>query len=167
VHRRVWLWDGEEKQAHHWHLIVRREIDSPQTLKYTLSNAEAELPTHRLAQMQAQRFWVERAFQEAKSHCGMGDYQARKWSAWHHHMTLAAISLLFMLEERILQKDSYPLLSCETLLRTTLPRRDLDREEVIRQMEKRHHKRLAATEAEYRKQKLPMPETIGAVNLTK
>ena len=84
VHRRVWLWDGKEKQARHWHLIVRREIGSPQTLKYTLSNADPELPTHRLAQMQAQRFWVERTFQEAKSHCGMGDYQARKWRAWHH-----------------------------------------------------------------------------------
>jgi len=170
VYRRVWLWDGKEKQAHHWHLIVRREIDSPQTLKFTLSNAQADLSTHRLAQMQAQRFWVERAFQEAKSHCGMADYQARKWSAWHHHMTLVAMSLLFMLEERILQKDSYPLLSCsdiETLLKTTLPRRDLDREEVIRQMQKRHHKRLAATEANYRKQGLPLSETIGAVNLTK
>ena len=170
VHRRVWLWDGKEKQARHWHLIVRREINSPQTLKYTLSNAHAHLPTRRLAQMQAQRFWVERAFQEAKSHCGMADYQARKWRAWHHHMTLVAMSLLFMLEERILQKDSYPLLSCsdiETLLKTTLPRRDLHREEVIRQMQKRHHKRLAATEAKYRKQGLPLPETIGAVNLTK
>jgi hypothetical protein len=90
-------------------------------------------------------------------------------------MTLVAMSLLFMLEERILQKDSYPLLSCsdiEALLKamspqTMLPRRDLDREEVIRQMEKRHHKRLAATEAKYRKQALPTPETIGAGNLTK
>jgi len=170
VHRRVWLWDGKEKAARHWHLIVRREIGSPLTLKYTLSNAKAQLPTHRLAQMQAQRFWVERAFQEAKSHCGMADYQARKWRAWHHHMTLVAMSLLFMLEERIAQKDSYPLLSCsdiETLLKTTLPRRDLEREEVIRQMEKRHRKRLAATEAQYRKQGLPIPETFGAVNLTK
>jgi len=170
VHRRVWLWDGKEKQARHWHLVVRREIDSPQTLKYTLSNADADLTTHRLAQMQAQRFWVERAVQEAKSHCGMADYQACKWRACHHHMTLVAMSLLFMLEERILQKDSYPLLSCsdiETLLETTLPRRDLDREEVIRQMQKLHHKRLAATEAKYRNQGLPLPETIGAVNLTK
>lgn len=165
VHRRVWLWDGMEKQARHWHLIV-----SPQTLKYTLSNADAELPTHRLAQMQAQRFWVERAFQEAKSHCGMADYQARQWRAWHHHMTLVAMSLLLMLEERIAQKDSYPLLSCSdiaTLLKALLPRRDLEREEVIRQMEKRHRKCLAATEATYRKQGLPLPDVVVAVNLTK
>jgi hypothetical protein len=56
-------------------------------------------------------------------------------------MTLVAMTLLFMLEERILQKDSYPLLSCsdiKTLRKTTLPRRDLDREEVIRLMQKCH-----------------------------
>jgi len=75
-----------------------------------------------------------------------------------------------MLEERFAQQDSYPLLSCsdiETLLKTTLPRRDLELEEVIRQMEKRHQKRLDAMEAKYRKQGLPLPNIIGAVNLTK
>jgi SRSO17 transposase len=170
VHRRVWLWDGEEHQARHWHLIVRRELGSPQTLKYTLSNADADTPVHRLARMQAQRFWVERAFQEAKSHCGMADYQVRKWPAWHHHMALVAMSLLFMLEERIAQKDDYPLLSCsdiETLLRTLLPRRDLDLQEVIRQMGKRHDQRMAATASKYRKQGLEPPDIVGAVNLTK
>ena len=149
---------------------MRRELDSPQTLKYTLSNADADTPVHRLARMQAQRFWVERAFQEAKSHCGMADYQVRKWPAWHHHMALVAMSLLFMLEERITQKDDYPLLSCsdiETLLRTLLPRRDLDLQEVIRQMGKRHDQRMAATASKYRKQGLEPPDIVGAVNLTK
>jgi SRSO17 transposase len=160
IHQRVWLWDGKEAQAPHWHLIVRREIDSPQTIKYTLSNADPALDAQRLAQMQAQRFWIERALQEAKSHCGMADYQVRKWRAWHHHMALVAMSLLFMLEERIAQKDDYPLLSCsdiEMLLKTFLPRRDLERDEVIRQMEKRHRQRRAATAAAYAKQGVSAP----------
>jgi len=42
--RRVWLWDGEESGARHWHLIVRREVKSPETIKYSLSNAPAETP---------------------------------------------------------------------------------------------------------------------------
>ena len=71
LHRRVWLWDGEESQAQHWHLIMRREIDVPQSIKYTLSNALPETKLQRLAEMQAQRFWVERAFQDGKSECGM------------------------------------------------------------------------------------------------
>lgn len=73
----------------------------------------------------------------------MADYQARKWSSWHHHMTLVALAQLFMMEERILQKDTYPLLSCsdiENLLMGFLPRRDIDKKELLRQMEKRHKK---------------------------
>jgi SRSO17 transposase len=53
--RRVWLWDGEEAAARCWHLIVRREIGSPKTLKYTVSNAPLDTPVLRLGQMQGQR----------------------------------------------------------------------------------------------------------------
>ena len=71
VHRRVWLWDHEETEAHCWHLIVRREPNAPKEVKYTLSNAPEETPIARLAEMQAQRYWVERALQDGKSECGM------------------------------------------------------------------------------------------------
>lgn len=155
LHRRVWLWDGKEAQAHQWHLLVRREIGSPETIHYTLSNAPAETPAHRLAQMQAQRFWIERSLQDGKSESGLADYQARKWRSWHHHMALVMMAMLFMLEERILQKDDHPLLSCsdiESLLRAFLPRRDIEREEILQQMEKRHRRRQAAIDAQYRKQ---------------
>ncbi len=33
---RVWLWDGEEAQARPWQVIVRREIDTPTEIKYSL-----------------------------------------------------------------------------------------------------------------------------------
>jgi hypothetical protein len=53
LHRRVWLWDGEETTAPCWHLIVRREIIAPDEIKYTLSNAPAATSVQRLAEMQA------------------------------------------------------------------------------------------------------------------
>ena len=53
LHRRVWLWDGEETTAPCWHLIVRREINAPEEIKYTLSNAPAATVVQRLAEMQA------------------------------------------------------------------------------------------------------------------
>ena len=40
----VWVWDGEEPSARCWHLIVRREVGSPKTIKYTLCNAPADTP---------------------------------------------------------------------------------------------------------------------------
>ena len=106
--------------------------------------------------MQGQRFWVERAFQDGKSEAGMADYQARKWSSWHHHITLVSMAMLFMTEERELQTDEYPLLSCndiELLLRTYLPRRDIEHHEVRRQMEKRHQRRQASIDSAFKKQR--------------
>lgn len=155
LHRRVWLWDNQESKAQHWHLIVRREPNSPDTLKYTLSNAPEVTSTHTLAKMQGQRFWVERAFQDGKSEAGMADYQVRQWRSWHHHMTLVSMAMLFMIEERELHKEAYPLLSChdiESLLRTFLPRRDIEHDEVFRQMQKRHRRRQAAIDHAMQKQ---------------
>ena len=70
-----------------------------------------------------------------------------KWSAFHHHMALVMMTTLFMLSERIRNADAIPLLSCadiERLPARFLPRRDVAREEVLRQMEKRHRRRRAA-----------------------
>jgi hypothetical protein len=51
AHRRIWVWDGEEARARRWHLIVRREVRSVKTIKYSLSNAPVDTPTLRLARM--------------------------------------------------------------------------------------------------------------------
>jgi SRSO17 transposase len=155
LHRQVWLWDGREERARHWHLIVRREIDSPKEIKYTFSNAPAETTPQRLAQMQGQRFWIERQFEDAKGEVGLDHYQTRGWVAWHRHMTLVSMAMLFMLQERLLQQEAYPLLSCadiECLLARFLPRRDRDPEELIRQMELRHRKRQRSIDSAYRQQ---------------
>ena len=93
LHRRVWLWDRYSPIAHCWHLIVRREIGSPGTVQYSLSNAPAQTSVRKLARMQAQRFWIERAFQDAKSHIGMAQYQARQWPSWHPHGTLGVVGV--------------------------------------------------------------------------
>jgi len=157
LHRRVWLWDGREEQARHWHLIVRREIDSPKEIKYTLSNAPAETTPQQRAQMQGQRFWIERQFEDAKGEVGLDHYQTRGWVAWHRHMTLVSMAMLFMLRERLLQQEEYPLLSCadiECLLARFLPRRDRDPDEVIRLMEVRHRKRQRSIDSAYRQQRL-------------
>ena len=157
LHQRVWLWDAKEAQARHWHLVVRREINVREEIKYSLSNAPVSTTVHRLAQMQGQRYWVERSFQDGKSQVGMGHYQARGWKSWNHHMALVMMAMLFMLKERISQEEAYPLLSCSdiaTLLARFLPRRDIHTDEVIRQLEVRHKKRQAAIDNAFKNQRL-------------
>jgi SRSO17 transposase len=92
---RVWVREGKQTEARCWQLIVTREIGAPETTKYSLSNADEKLSLQRLAFMQRQRYWIERAFQEAKNEAGMDEYQARSWQAWYHHMALVMMALLF------------------------------------------------------------------------
>jgi SRSO17 transposase len=156
-HRRVWLWDGDEPQARQWHVIVRREVDTPTEIKYSLSNASADTPVPRLAFMQGQRYWIERVLQDGKQDVGLGDYQVRSWRGWHHQMALVMLAMLFTLEERLLHHQTRPLLSgtdIRSLLNHFLPRRAPTLEEVLRQMEVRHRKRQSAIDSAYRRQQL-------------
>ncbi|WP_072364195.1 hypothetical protein U0033_04270 [Chitinophaga sancti] len=61
--------------------------------------------------MQSQRYFIERSFQDAKQEAGMSEYQVRGWRAWHHHMVLVIMALHFILSEKILYNNEYPLLS--------------------------------------------------------
>ena len=47
------------------------------------------------------RFFIEHAFREAKSELAMADYQVRRWDAWHRHMALVMVAMLFLLKERL------------------------------------------------------------------
>jgi len=154
------VWDGESEKSQCWNLIATKTLGTNPDTKISLTNAPKHTTLKRLAWMQRQRYWVERAFEDAKSECGMADYQVRKWSAWHHHMALVMMAMLFMLSERIHHKDTYPLLSCadiEDLLARFLPRRDVTGEEVIFQLEQRHRQRQKAIGSHTRRQK----ENVG------
>ena len=95
------------------------------------------------------RYWIERIFQDAKTSVGMADYQGRGWIAWHHHMALVMLALLFLLKERRIHESTLDLLSCQdivALLDVYLPRNDRTKQAVIESINKRHAKRRAAIE---------------------
>jgi SRSO17 transposase len=151
----VYVWDGESEKVKCWTLLVTKSLGKTPDTKISLTNAPKHTALKRLGWMQRQRYWVERTFEDAKSECGMADYQVRKWRAWHHHMALVMMAMLFMLAEKIHHKETYPLLSCgdiEGLLAHFLPRRDVTEEEVIFQLEQRHLQRQKAIDSHARGQ---------------
>ena len=151
--RRVWLWDGQEKRPRLWWAVCFQEGSGGER-KYFLCNAGEEVPLPTLIRKHAMRFWIERCFQDAKTSIGMADYQARVWLAWHHHMALVMLAMLFMLRERLLYDKTVELLSCQDiveLLNIYLPRKDTTVEAVIRNMNERHRKRRAAIESAKRR----------------
>jgi hypothetical protein len=62
-------------------LLVRREVCEEAILPYCLFNELLDTACQELAMVQAQRFFIEHSFRNAKSKCGMADYQVRRWDA--------------------------------------------------------------------------------------
>jgi hypothetical protein len=137
-------------------LVVRQEADG--ACKYSLTNAPADSSWERLGYMQAQRCWIERCFQDAKSELGMAQYEVRGWIGWHHHITLVCLALLFLLQERVRTRRTLPLLSARDiveLLAFHLPRRPRSEAEILRQMRLRHRARQRDIDRHKRKSRLP------------
>lgn len=158
--RRVWIWqEGEARALQVWLVIIKEPFTDE--LKYFLSNAGANVALKVLVQKAASRYFIERTFQDAKTSLGMADYQVRLWYGWQHHMAMVLLALLFMLKERLLNKDDMPLLSCQDLvelLNHFLPRGDRSEEEIFKQMERRHEKRQRDIEVAYDQQAKYHPE---------
>ena len=152
--QRVWLGDGAEERTRCWHLLVRREIDGSK-LKFCLSNAKPDASMRRLADMQVAWHFVERAFEDAKGACGMADYQVRGWRAWHHHMALVMVALMFLAKELLANRDTADLLSCNDLveiMRHKLPSKVQTDADLVASIEDRHRRRQLAKDFAYRKQ---------------
>lgn len=149
------VWVRKANAFEQWRLFIRREVDNPEEIAFSITNAGSEVTIETLASMQAQRFFIEQVFRDAKSEAGLGDYQVRGWRAWHHHMTLALMATLFLLQTRLEAAQLYPLLSCHDIveiLATSLPARRLEPEAILRQMEERHRRRTSSIAAAYARQ---------------
>jgi hypothetical protein len=53
---------------------------------------------------------------EAKSECGMADYQVRRWDVWHHHMALVMPGTLFPVKKKQAGRQQWPLLPFKDLV---------------------------------------------------
>lgn len=146
----VWTWEPGLAQPRERLLIIRRDAD--QSFKYSLSNLQAGQQWSHYAWVQAQRFWIEHAFHEAKSQLGMAQYQVRVWRGWHHHMALVAMAVLFAQKLSTAVHSEVPLLSVRDiteLLDYYLPRQRVDEASVLANIKARH--RLRASDLDRRK----------------
>jgi len=130
--------------------------DGTGALKYSLTNAEGSALEH--CYRQHQRYWIERAIQEAKSEVGMAQYQVRGWHGWHQHIAMVTLAMLFALQQKIAYKDCVPLLSTHDiveLLSYYLPSKKQSEDEIFRQLAIRHKARLKAIQHYYKHKPSP------------
>ena len=126
--------------------------DRTGAIKYSLTNSQGS--AQQLCYRQHQRYWIERAIQEAKSEVGMAQYQVRGWNGWHQHIAMVTLAMLFALQQKVAYRDRVPLLSTHDiveLLSYYLPIKKNSEQEIFRQMTRRHKARLKSIEHHYRK----------------
>jgi SRSO17 transposase len=137
--RRVWTTRDSERGlpvSEEW-LVIRRE--SSGRLNISLCNASAETTLERLTWMKCQRYFIERANQDAKSELGWDEFQAQKYRAWEHELALTILASWFVAETKLdwahegrrdpelarqLELEALPMLSTSNvreMLRATMP----------------------------------------------
>jgi SRSO17 transposase len=140
----VYTWNGEEATARKERLVVSRNV-AHTDVKYSFTNDRAHRYSwEELLYQQMQRFWVEQSLKDAKSEVGMAEYHVRTWRAWHHHLTLTMLALLFMLQQKRDHQEEIPLLSCadiRLILAHTLPQKVISKEDILNVISQRHQRR--------------------------
>ena len=95
--RRIWTVDADGTLRQEW-LLIRR---NPKRSTYALSNAALTTDLLTMAQRKSQRFFIERANQDAKSELGWDEFQAIKYRAWEHHLALTILASWFVTETKL------------------------------------------------------------------
>jgi SRSO17 transposase len=133
-------------------LIIRKDDNGE--MKYQLSNASPNATMKRLAEMSCSRYWIERAFEDAKGEVGMADYQVRGWTGWHHHMTMVLLAMLFLLILQLKWKDKAPMLTIQdvrAILEVILPKRIITDQGILDIIDEKHKARESARRSHHKK----------------
>ena len=143
--QKVFVWDKNINSVEERLLVIsKRQTKNGEEIKYSFTNASlAQYTEKALAQMQAQRFFIEHNFKEQKQIIGLDQFQTRKWLSWHHQVALNMLIGSFMLKEKLHLKEDIPLLSARDIMNFLVFKfyKEMTEERIIEQIMQRHHKR--------------------------
>jgi len=142
----VYIWNGQSTHASKRLLMIRVSSNKKKSeVAYSLGNIDlAQYEPEAVAYMQAQRFFIEHAFKEAKSVLGLNQFQTRKWIAWYHQVALNMLLLLFIFREKQINFSLMPLLSAwdiAQIMQLLIISKMFDTDKVLEQITYRHYLR--------------------------
>ena len=156
IHKKIWVRCKDTNKTFAREFLITRENEEGKVkYSYTLVIPSKDTDLQDLVQMDRQRYWIERSFQDVKNEVGMDEYQVRKYDAFYHHMSLSMLAYLFLTEQRMRFAANIELLSCADIkkfLEFLIPNKATTVEELYMQMQTRHKKRRASTKSAYRRQ---------------
>ena len=81
-----------------WLIIERFEGDSE--TKYSFASLPRNWSEKRLIRLLKQRWRTERVYQNLKGELGLDHYEGRRYSGWHHHLSVSLCCYAFVVAER-------------------------------------------------------------------
>jgi len=81
-------------------LLLRSNPDGSE-LRHYLANTPPGIALLVLGRVASARWTIETGFEQAKGEAGLDEYEVRSWAGWHHHITLALLASLFLLQVRL------------------------------------------------------------------
>jgi len=77
-------------------LLIRRTLDDDPKFSFFISNASSSTRLKTLIWLSGLRWAIEQCFEETKTELGMGHYEVRKFTGWHHHMLTCMLAHFFL-----------------------------------------------------------------------
>ena len=81
-------------------LILERPDDQSET-KYYFASLPDNWSKKRLIRLLKQRWRTERVYEDLKGELGLDHYEGRRYSGWHHHVSVALCCYAFVVAERV------------------------------------------------------------------
>jgi SRSO17 transposase len=88
-----------------WLLLERRANDTKAYLLWGLD----PLSLRQQAQLLRARWPIEQGYQQMKEELGLDHFEGRKWTGWHHHVTMVALAHAFLMTIRAKGTERRPL----------------------------------------------------------
>jgi SRSO17 transposase len=81
-------------------LLIEWPEGEEEPTKYWLSTLPESTSFRRLVDIAKMRWRIERDYQDLKQEIGLGHYEGRGWTGFHHHGTLCIAAYGFLVSER-------------------------------------------------------------------
>ena len=99
IDRRV----GDEERL----VVIRFVNEGSIQHDYYLTNADGSVDAAEYGRVSKLAHTIEEDFKQAKSECGLADYQVRNWYGWHHHVTMSLLTSWCLTQETLFQKKAF------------------------------------------------------------
>lgn len=81
-------------------LIIEWRDGEPAPNRFHVTTLDASLPKEHVVHFLKQRWKTERMYQDLKGELGLDHYEGRRYTGWHHHVSVALVCYAFLAAER-------------------------------------------------------------------